>query len=58
MSAHDTYLLPAVVLNDDGLTLDGRDLAHVQEGSGADVRLVSCDAAGLVTALRSLSTPH
>jgi NifB/MoaA-like Fe-S oxidoreductase len=53
----DTYLLPGVVLNDDGLTLDGYDLERITEGSGADVRLVSCDAAGLVTALRALSTP-
>jgi putative radical SAM enzyme (TIGR03279 family) len=55
--AHDTYLLPDVVLNDDGLTLDGYDLEWVAEGAGADVRLVSCDAAGLVTALNALSTP-
>ncbi|HEY5507010.1 MAG TPA: DUF512 domain-containing protein, partial [Coriobacteriia bacterium] len=57
MSDHDTYLLPAVVLNDDGLTLDGYDLIRIQDEAGADVRLVSCDAAGLVTALRTLSTP-
>jgi len=53
----ETYLLPAVVLNDDGITLDGYDLMHIQEGSGADVRLVSCDAAGLLTALLTLSSP-
>jgi putative radical SAM enzyme (TIGR03279 family) len=57
MIDHDTYLLPDVVLNDDGVTLDGYDLTRIGEGSGADVRLVSCDAAGLVTALRTLSTP-
>jgi putative radical SAM enzyme (TIGR03279 family) len=55
--ARDTYLLPEVVLNDDGVTLDGHDLEWIAEGSGTDVRLVSCDAAGLVTALRALSTP-
>jgi len=54
---HDTYLLPDVVLNDDGITLDGHDLPRIQEASGQDVRLVSCDAAGLVTALKELSTP-
>jgi NifB/MoaA-like Fe-S oxidoreductase len=54
---HDTYLLPDAVLNDDGLALDGHDLARIQEASGQDVRLVSCDAAGLVTALKELSTP-
>ncbi len=54
---HETYLLPASVLNDDGVTLDGHDLVRIQDGSGSDVRLVSCDAAGLVTALKELSTP-
>jgi NifB/MoaA-like Fe-S oxidoreductase len=54
---NDIYLLPATVLNDDGLTLDGYDLTRIEEGAGADVRLVSCDAAGLVTALSELSTP-
>jgi putative radical SAM enzyme (TIGR03279 family) len=53
----DTYLLPASVVNDDGLTLDGYDLIRIEEGSGSDVRLVSCDAAGLVTALLELSSP-
>jgi putative radical SAM enzyme (TIGR03279 family) len=53
----DTYLLPAVVHNDDGLTLDGYDLTRIEEGTGSDVRLVSCDAAGLVTALLALSSP-
>ena len=54
----DTYLLPATVINDDGLTLDGYDLGMIEEGAGADVRLVSCDAAGLVTALLALSSPQ
>jgi putative radical SAM enzyme (TIGR03279 family) len=53
----DTYLLPDAVFNDDGLTLDGHDLQRIQDASGQDVRLVSCDAAGLVTALKELSTP-
>jgi NifB/MoaA-like Fe-S oxidoreductase len=53
----DIYLLPDVVLNDDGITLDGHDLPRIQAESGQDVRLVSCDAAGLVTALKELSTP-
>jgi putative radical SAM enzyme (TIGR03279 family) len=53
----ETYLLPDVVLNDDGVTLDGHDLVRIAESAGADVRLVSCDAAGLVTALVALSSP-
>jgi putative radical SAM enzyme (TIGR03279 family) len=53
----ETYLLPDAVFNDDGVTLDGHDLPRMQEATGADVRLVSCDAAGLVTALKELSTP-
>jgi putative radical SAM enzyme (TIGR03279 family) len=53
----ETYLLPDTVLNDDGVTLDGYDLVRIEDGTGSDVRLVSCDAAGLVTALKELSTP-
>jgi putative radical SAM enzyme (TIGR03279 family) len=56
-STGDTYLLPDAVFNDDGLTLDGHDLQRIQDASGQDVRLVSCDAAGLLTALKELSTP-
>ncbi len=55
--AGETYLLPDVVFNDDGVTLDGHDLQRIQDEAGCDVRLVSCDAAGLVTALMELSTP-
>jgi putative radical SAM enzyme (TIGR03279 family) len=54
----EVYLLPDVVLNDDGVTLDGHDLTRIGEAAGADVRLVSCDAAGLVTALLAISSPQ
>jgi putative radical SAM enzyme (TIGR03279 family) len=56
--ASDVYLLPDVVLNDDGVTLDGHDLTRIGEAAGADVRLVSCDAAGLVTAFLAVSSPQ
>lgn len=54
--AHDVYLMPEVVFNDDGLTIDDLDVAAIAERAGADVRLVSCDAAGLVAALVVMST--
>lgn len=53
--AAGVYLLPDLVMNDDGLTLDDMDLAGIAHDAGADVRLVSCDAAGLVSALVALS---
>lgn len=45
------YLLPDVVLNVDGVTLDDMTLAGLREASGADIRLVSCDAGGLLEGL-------
>lgn len=51
-----TYLIPDVAVNDDGLFLDDLTLSMVARKAGKDVRLVSCDAAGLVSALRELST--
>lgn len=51
-------LVPVVVVNDDGLFLDDRTIEQVAASAGTDVRLVSCDAAGLVSALRELSTAN
>jgi len=48
--------MPEVAFNDDGLTIDDLDLAGIAARAGADVRLVSCDAAGLVSALVVMST--
>lgn len=45
------YLLPDIVFNADGLTLDDMTLADLRERSGADIRLVSSDAAGLLAGL-------
>ena len=51
---HDgVYLLPDIVLNADGVTLDDMTLAQIVEQSGADIRLVSCTAGGLLQGLRS-----
>jgi putative radical SAM enzyme (TIGR03279 family) len=55
--AHETYLVPDVAFNDDGLMLDDIDASKLAAQAGVDVRLVSSDAAGLVFALRELS-PH
>lgn len=56
------YLLPGVVFNADGLTLDDMTLEQIRESSGADVRLVSSDAAGLLAGLEeaaeSLANDH
>jgi putative radical SAM enzyme (TIGR03279 family) len=49
------FLVPDVAVNDDGLLLDDLTVAEVAAQAGADVRLVSCDAAGLVSALIELS---
>lgn len=50
-SSREIYLLPDVVLNADGLTLDDMTLAELRDRTGAEVRLVSSDAAGLLRGL-------
>lgn len=50
------YLVPDLTVNDDGLLLDDLKVADVAARAGEDVRLVSSDAAGLVCALRELSS--
>ena len=52
----DVFLVPDVAVNDDAVFLDDLTLAAVAAEAGSDVRLVSCDAAGLVSALLNLST--
>jgi putative radical SAM enzyme (TIGR03279 family) len=52
--APTTYLVPDVVLNEDGLTLDGMTAQDVCARSCASVRVVSCDAAGLLESLLHL----
>lgn len=49
--ARGIYLLPDVVFNADGLTLDDMTMEQLREASGADVRLVSSDAAGLLAGI-------
>lgn len=49
------YLVPDIVLNDDGLTLDGMSTGELVATTGKDTRVVSCDAAGLLAALLALS---
>jgi putative radical SAM enzyme (TIGR03279 family) len=50
------FLVPDVAVNDDALFLDDLTVAGVAAAARCDVRLVSCDAAGLVSALLELST--
>lgn len=45
------YLVPDIVLNDDGLTLDDVPGACLGERAGAEVRMVDSTAAGLLRAL-------
>jgi hypothetical protein len=45
--------VPDVILNDDGVTLDDLTIAAIEQRSGARVRLVSSDAAGLLEGLRA-----
>ena len=45
------YLVPDVVVNDDGVTLDDFTLPEIARRTGADVRLVSSNAAGLLGSL-------
>jgi NifB/MoaA-like Fe-S oxidoreductase len=52
----DVFLVPDVAINDDALLLDDLTIVGVAAQAGADVRLLSCDAAGLVSALLELST--
>ena len=53
----DVFLVPDLAVNDDGLFLDDLTITDVAARAGAEVRLLSCDAAGLVSALLELSTP-
>lgn len=45
------YLVPDVVLNDDGLTLDDMTVAQLSERSGALVVTIASDAEGLLSAI-------
>jgi NifB/MoaA-like Fe-S oxidoreductase len=56
MGGAEIYLVPEIVTNEDGLMLDDLTLVEVATRAGQDVRLVSSDAAGLVCALRELSS--
>jgi putative radical SAM enzyme (TIGR03279 family) len=49
------FLVPDVVFNEDGLTLDGVSAGELSALTGKDVRVVPYDAAGLADALSALS---
>jgi putative radical SAM enzyme (TIGR03279 family) len=50
-----TFLVPSIVANADGLLLDDVVAAELGARSGKDVRLISCDAGGLLGALQALA---
>lgn len=49
------FLVPDVVFNPDGLTLDDLTFRELVERTGMKLRVVSCDAAGLLAGLTELS---
>ncbi len=53
-----SYLIPDVVLNSDGLTLDDMTIDDLVAATGADLRMLSCDAAGLLEGLQDLCEPR
>lgn len=50
----DMFLVPDVVANADGLLLDDVPARDLGTTTGRDVRLISCDAGGLLAALEAL----
>ncbi|MDP2183219.1 MAG: DUF512 domain-containing protein [Actinomycetota bacterium] len=52
------YLLPDVIFNADGLTLDDVTLDDLIQDSGANICVVSCDAAGLAGVLLGSPKPE
>jgi putative radical SAM enzyme (TIGR03279 family) len=52
--AQGIYLVPDIILNSDGLTLDDLSFAEVATLCGAELRLVSSDAAGLLAGLETV----
>lgn len=56
LGAPTAYLLPDVVFNDHGLTLDDLTLDDLRDRTGADIRVVSSDAAGLLSGLGLVAT--
>lgn len=60
LSLPTTYLVPDVIFNSDGVTLDDVTVGDVRAQAGADIRVVSSDAAGLLVGLTDVadSPPH
>jgi NifB/MoaA-like Fe-S oxidoreductase len=57
--AGTTVLVPDIIVNADGLLLDDVPARELASRSGRDVRLVSCDAAGLLGGLQDVAaSPH
>ena len=59
LPADTVVLVPDIVVNADGLLLDDVPAAELGARSGRDVRLLSCDAGGLLGGLDDVAaTPH
>jgi len=54
-SKRSTYLVPDVVFNADGLTLDDMTIDELRRATDADLRVISCDAAALLDGLVRLA---
>ena len=52
---YDVVFVPSIVANADGVLLDDVPVAELGMRSGRDVRLLSCTAGGLLTALEELA---
>jgi putative radical SAM enzyme (TIGR03279 family) len=55
-SSADVFLVPDIVVNADGLLLDDVAASELLVRTGRDVRLISCDADGLLAALDDLAS--
>jgi len=53
--ANGIVLLPGCIANADGLLLDGASVAGLGTALGREVRLLSCDAGGLLSGLRDVA---
>ena len=54
-AARTLYLIPSVVFNDEGVTLDDMGLEDMEKGAGAPVAVVSCNASGFLREIVDLA---
>ena len=51
----DVYLVPRVVFNDEGVTLDGMTLEDMVKAAGVDLRMVSCSPTGYFEEIHAIA---